>query len=323
MRYLNEIDCERISPSWSDTITVIEKAVSCMDTKDYAQPIKPYLKYREPDNRIIAMPAFLGGDFDVAGIKWIASFPRNHNLGLPRAHSSIILNDSHTGKPISFINGALLSIIRTASVSGLIIKKYLEAREDQSVKVGIIGFGPIGQYHLNMCEHLIGSKLDQVYLYDKKGIDPDKIKEVAPSCKVNIVDHWEDSYEEVDICITCTVASERYINKKPKQGSLLLNVSLRDYCTEAISLDEMVIVVDDWDEVARADTDIERLKDRYGLSREQCISIMEVVCHNYLKSVSRNQSVMFNPMGMSVFDVAIGHCFYEEAVKRGIGLILD
>ena len=72
MIYLNEKDILKIGINWEETVDAIEKAVKCLNNKDYAQPVKPYLRYREPVNRIIAMPAFVGGDVDLAGIKWIA-----------------------------------------------------------------------------------------------------------------------------------------------------------------------------------------------------------------------------------------------------------
>lgn len=50
--------------------------------------------------RINAMPGFLGGRFQMAGIKWIGSNPKNQLKGLPRASSIIILNDPDTKFPI-------------------------------------------------------------------------------------------------------------------------------------------------------------------------------------------------------------------------------
>ena len=46
------------------------------------------------------MPAYVGGEYDVFGIKWIAGFPKNPaRHGLPRATGFFVLNDSWKGIP--------------------------------------------------------------------------------------------------------------------------------------------------------------------------------------------------------------------------------
>ena len=48
----------------------------------------------EKHGRIMAMPAYVGGEFDVAGLKWIPSVPDNPaRNGLPRANALVLLTD--------------------------------------------------------------------------------------------------------------------------------------------------------------------------------------------------------------------------------------
>lgn len=310
MLVLNENNIKEIGIDWSQTVGAIRSAVKCLSTGDFAQPVKPYLRYRNPKNRIIAMPAFVGGDINMAGIKWIASFPENIDQGIPRAHSVVILNQSETGQPVGIINTPLLSVIRTASVSGLLVEAFQQARDRDNLKIGITGFGPIGQYHLDMCLSLLGDRIDRVRLFDLRPIDRNLLSG-APG--VEVVNSWEEAYEDADIFITCTVSDAPYIDQAPKPGSLHLNVSLRDYKTMAYDWFKEAMIVDDWDEICREKTDVEMMHLEKGLTKEETQSIIEVVVDNCLANYPQDMPIMFNPMGMAVFDIAIGKLYYERA----------
>lgn len=322
MIYLNEKDIKEIGINWQKCAETIQEAVFCFHAQDVVQPIKPYLWFKNPKNRIISMPAFLGGSFDIAGIKWIASFPDNIKMNLPRASSIVVLNDSETGVVLSAINASLLSVIRTASVSALVIKYFLGAREYKKITIGIIGWGPIGQYHLKMCEEILGNTISKIFLYDLRNINMEKI-DFGKKKRIVIAKGWMEAYVESDIFITCTVSKERYIDKKPKPGSLLLNVSLRDYKLDIFPFVKNSIIVDNWEEVCREDTDIETFHKVKGLEKSDTKSIVDIVVNNCLKSYEKNDPIMFNPMGMAIFDIAIAKYYFDLAKEKNIGLILD
>jgi len=294
--------------NWHKTVAVISEAVDLLVRQDYAQPIKPYLRYRNKQNRIIAMPAFVGGDIHMAGIKWIASFPGNIQQGLPRAHSIVILNDADTGVPVSIINTALLSIIRTASVSGYMLARFEEGRNRRGLVIGIVGFGPIGQHHLQMCLALLGNAIEKILVYDIRPIDPLLVQHLG---LVTVVENWQQAYMEADVFITCTVSKTAYINLPPKAGSLHLNVSLRDYTTAAFDWFSGAVIVDDWEEVCREKTDIEMMHLERGLQQKDTSSIIDVAQQHLLSTYGPDTPVMFNPMGMAVFDIALGAYYYR------------
>lgn len=321
MLYLNTQQIDHLGIDWEQTIEAIRQTVHILHEGDVAQPIKPYLRFHDLTNRIIAMPAFVGGELHMAGIKWIASFPRNIQQGIPRAHSVTILNDANTGKPLAVLNTARISGIRTASVSGLIIKQYEQVRELNHVVVGILGFGPIGQLHLQMVTAILGDKIAKVVLYDIAGVQTDRIPPEIRERTV-IADSWEEVYSQADLFITCTVSPQGFIYQKPKDRSLLLNVSLRDFQPDILDYTRSIIV-DDWEEVCRENTDIELMHLQRGLQKEDTKSIVDVVCLEGLKEFPEDQPIMFNPMGMAIFDVATAAHYYREALLRGVGDSLE
>lgn len=320
MHYLSKQHIESLERNWKALSLCITEAVECMNNHDYAQPVKPYLRYRDLRNRIIAMPAFVGGKVDVAGIKWIASFPLNHEKGLDRAQSVTILNDAGTGVPFCIINTSLISAIRTAAVSMAVLEKCLEARPARGpLKVGMTGFGPIGQLHYEMVSDLLGERLESFSIYDIRNTQS---QADHPGPKVKFVQSYTEAYNDADIFITATTATQRYITQDPKKGSIHLNVSLRDYDPCIIgAIDKMI--VDNWEEVCRENTDIEQMALTKGLRKEHTLDIVDVICGEALKSAAPGSTVMFNPMGMAIFDMVIAKHYYQLALQHSVGCSLN
>lgn len=97
------------------------------------------------DRRFMAMPAYLGGNFRTAGMKWYGSNIENRGKGLPRSILMFILNDADTGAPLAVMSANLLSAYRTGAVPGVGARHL--ARTDSRV-VGILGPGVMAKTSL-------------------------------------------------------------------------------------------------------------------------------------------------------------------------------
>ncbi|RAP74724.1 2,3-diaminopropionate biosynthesis protein SbnB [Paenibacillus montanisoli] len=321
MIYLHDGHIRDMGMDWRQLTGIVEQVIRTRDAGDTVSPLKTYLRFHDLKNRIIAMPSFVGGSFGLAGLKWIASYPDNGRHGLPRAHNTIILNDTATGRPVALLRSELLNGLRTAAVSGLMMQAYMAARQPEELRLGIIGWGPIGRRHLEMCAALFGNRLKQVMLNDLKGIDPDTIP-LQLRDRTEIAADWRAVYRGSNVTATCTVAAERYIDEQPPAGALLLNVSLRDYKPASVAKVNAVIV-DDWREVCRENTDIEKLHEQAGLSESDARTIADVVCRGAMAEFAADEAVFFNPMGLGAFDIAIAGYYWQRALQLGLGVELE
>ena len=91
-------------------------------------PKFPGMPKNGPDRRFMAMPAYLGGKHQLAGMKWYGSNIENKEKGLPRSILMMMLNDKDTGAPLALMSANLLSSYRTGGIPG-VGAKYL-ARKD-------------------------------------------------------------------------------------------------------------------------------------------------------------------------------------------------
>lgn len=99
-----------------------------------------------PDRRLMAMPAYLGGNFGTSGVKWYGSNIANREIGLPRSILMFILTDTETSAPLALMSANLLSAYRTGAIPGVGARHL--ARKGSRI-AGILGPGVMGKTSLS------------------------------------------------------------------------------------------------------------------------------------------------------------------------------
>lgn len=273
----------------------------------------------KPDaaDRIIALPAYLGGQVDVAGIKWVASFPQNLSLNVPRASAVLILNEMKTGRPLACIEGSLISASRTAA-SAILGAEIMFDGQRMVNKVGVIGTGFIAWTILQFF-HELGWRFKEVVLFDRDHYKATRFAKNAAASESNLIasERLEDVITDTDLLILATTATQPWLYDLTKlSGSAkILNISLRD-------LDPKIIVaadniVDDIDHCLRAQTSPHLAEIEFGSRNFSLSNIYEYLGPGatYLPAPQSRGWTVFSPFGLGVLDVAVGAFVYEEALR--------
>ena len=252
----------------------VRGAFECHARKDYQQPLKPYVRPlgREQEHqggRFIAMPGFLGGPFQTAGLKWISGFPSNVERGLPRASGILVLNSTETGQPLAVLECGVLSARRTAAVAALAFDLLAPPGPQQ---VALLGAGPIARAVIEALDHGPERDIGEFRLYDLRR---DRAESLAAELvdrigrDIRIATSAEACVAGAGVIITATTGSRGYLRREwVSVGGLIVALSLDD-CTPELFLAADKVVVDDYDQSNREDKLLHRLvKDgRFGRDR--------------------------------------------------------
>src|SRR5258706_11224033 len=138
----------------SECIEIVREAYLAYADGRCVNPDSYFLRFPDkPDCRIIALPAYLGNGFGVAGLKWIASYPANIQRGFPRASAVLVLNNYDTGYPFSILESSIISGAPTAA-SAALPALWLNGQSRRAHSLGIVGTGFIARY---VYEFLVGT----------------------------------------------------------------------------------------------------------------------------------------------------------------------
>jgi 2,3-diaminopropionate biosynthesis protein SbnB len=314
-----------IRTHWAECIEVVRDAYLAHADGRSVNPDSYFLRFPEkPDCRIIALPAYLGNGFDVAGLKWIASYPANIQRGFPRASAVLVLNRYDTGYPFAILESSIISAARTAA-SAALAAYWLSGLTRRARSLGIVGTGFIARY---VYDFLIetGWAIEDVRLYDQSPLESEKFRDTT--CRpdrhrtVTVVADAAQLVRACDLIVFTTVASAPHIADDAglfEHNPVVLHISLRDLAPGILLRSQNV--VDDVEHVMKANTSPHLAEQQTGNRSFITGTLAEIMTGR--QSVDRSRPIIFSPFGMGILDLAVGKLVYEQAVATGQDLRLS
>src|SRR5437016_1968927 len=239
-----------------ELIQAVRRAYETHGDGDSSLPHSTFLPFPgQPRDRIVALPAYLGGACRIAGVKWVSSFPDNLNRGVDRASAVVILNSPQTGRPEAVLEGSAINAKRTAASAALAAQCLLIGSE--AGRVGMIGCGLIN-FEIARFLLAVFPDAETFALFDR---DEARAKQFQNKCR-RIFDEVEVEIAAdvgavlrdsplVSIATTAVTPHIGELRDCPR-GSVILHVSLRDLTPDVILCCDNV--VDDIDHDCRAQT---------------------------------------------------------------------
>ena len=314
----------------SRAIDRVERALSLLEDGQCIDPPKSVLRWSEDPNmesvrgRVNFLSAYIGGDMDVLGMKWIGSFPANRDKGIPRATALIVLNDPQTGLPIALIEGSIISAVRTGAITG-IAAKYL-ARPDTS-SIGIIGTGVQSRTQLlALCAVL--EDVREVRVYNRTRERADRFAaEMGPRTgkAITVVDSAEAAVRGLDLALVATTAHEPLMKGEWLSPGMLTVQFSGNECDFEVIRRAQKIVCDQWETVKHRGITTPAVMHSQGLLDDGRIhaDLGEIVNGKKSGRESPDELIHFAAIGLGISDVAVGSMVYETAMKNGIGTRLS
>jgi ornithine cyclodeaminase len=319
--WLNASEVSSLLSGAEDSVLKLVRETYLMHTTRCAvAPEQAALRFpNQPQNRILAKPAYLPGRFQAAGLKWVASFPNNTRRGLERSSTIMLLNSVETGRPMAILESSQVNFERTAASAALAAAELLPCPCERA---GFVGCGSVNWHTLRFLRKTIPS-LRAACLYDSDRARAEQFALRAAGLgglDITIARSCKELLAECPLVCFATSATTPYIHSPEplRDVEVILNISLRDFAPEVILASDNV--VDDPDHVCSSHTSLHLAEQKAGNRCFIRCTLGDILSGSATPKPDLQQTTIFSPFGLATLDLAVCHFLVERAQSAGAGL---
>ena len=304
-------------------LDAVQKAYESHSRGASSLPHSSFLRFPDSDkDRIICLPAYLGGDYQLAGVKWIASMPDNVSRGMERASAVMILNDRLTGRPKAVVEGSIISKQRTAA-SAALASKVLAQGEPKTI--GFVGCGPINA----SVAQFLAAVWPNVRRFMAFDLDParaevfgEALLALRPDADFTVAANLQELLSECPMVAFSTTAIKPYVDDLDAcpEGATILHISLRDLAAGVILSNHNI--VDDLDHVNRAATSIHLASEQEGHTNFVHSSLGDILLGKADLPERDDRKLIFTPFGLGILDLAVADLVMKTLTENGGGTLV-
>ena len=291
--YLSEPDIAKVL-TYEKLIPAMERALAAFSAGKVIQPVRQILTIEEGKRFFGVMPAVTP---DGMGAKLVAFYPKNEGTEHHTHTASISLFDPETGEPLAFMDGRLITEMRTAAVSAAVTK--YAALPDAKV-LTLIGSGVQAEAHLHALRHVCS--FNEVRIWSRT---TENARKFADKHLVKAME-LEQAVRGADVIVTATNSLQAIVKGAwLKEGVHLNAVGSSRPSWRELDDDVMrnVVIADSREAVLKESGDV-------ILSRAQIFAEAGEVFAG-AKLISREKTTVFKSVGLAVEDIAAARLVYD------------
>jgi ornithine cyclodeaminase/alanine dehydrogenase len=321
---ISQKEIESLGIHVSEVMDVVEQGFTLKGQKKMEMPAKIGIHPRH-DCFIHAMPCWVGGDVDVAGIKWVSGYPINQARGLPYITGIMALNEAETGFVNAIMDANWITAWRTGAASGVCAKHMADP---DSETIAVVGLGVQGRTNTAALLEAL-PKVKTVKVYDSFPSQVQKYMEaVAPFLKgAQVVPcaTVEDCVKSADVVVTCTpivAKPKRFVRSEwLKEEMLAISVDYDSAFDADVMTGATAFVCDDLNQYLWTQEQGIYFQEGYP-AREQITGDMGQVCAGLVKpSMKGRRGAVL--MGIASHDVMTARLILGKAKAGNVGTTVE
>ena len=270
---------------------------------EWLMPSKVYVPV-PPDGDFRAMPARGGG---YAVLKWVTSFPRNPERGLPTVGGIVLLSDTSDGRLLAQLDAGALTALRTGAAA-VVAAETLAAVDGPAA---VIGCGVNG--HAVARTFLARGR--QVVFWDA---DRERARRLSDELGAGGLVPREEAF---GAAVVATVTPGREVLFPPgslRPGQHVCLMGADGPGKAEIAVEELLrarVVVDEWEQASH-NGDVSRAVEAGALTREDVSELGRILLGEEPGRGAGDEITVFDSTGLAVQDLAVAAAVYERWRKN-------
>jgi alanine dehydrogenase len=275
---------------------------------EWTMPPKIYVPaYPAGDFR--AMPALGGGH---ALLKWVTSFPRNPDAGLPTVTGLVLLSDASNGVLLAALDAGVVTALRTGAAAVLAAETL--GRADAST-AAVVGAGVNGEA---VAETFVARGRD-VAIHD---VDTGRATAVAERVGGRVVSR--DDALAADVVVTVTpgreVVFERGSIRPGRHVSLMGADGPGKQEIAADELQRVRVFCDDWEQASH-NGDLVHAVEAGLVRRDDVTQLGDVLAGRAPGRQQSDEATVFDSTGLAIQDLAIALAAMQRADELDLAVL--
>jgi thiomorpholine-carboxylate dehydrogenase len=296
---LSEADIAKVL-TYERLIPTMESALTAFSAGRVIQPVRNMLTIEEGKRFLGIMPAVTD---EGMGAKLVCFFPKNAGSKLPTHLGMIMLFRPDTGQPLAFLDGRLITEMRTAAVSAA-VTKHLAATD--SKVLALLASGVQARAHLEALRYVC--RFEEIRVWSRT---PEHAKRFADRHGAKAMD-LEAAVRGADVVVTATNSLEPFLKGAwLKEGAHVNAVGSPRPTWRELDDDVMrnTLVVDSREAVLKESGDV-------ILSKAAIFAEAGEVFAG-TRRPPRSATTVFKSVGIAVEDIATARLVYDTVQAVG------